>query len=234
MISRIRQKTIDVQSLSRNLPLLGLGCALVCAWPVPGQAGRIEGRIHFAGRVVEAGPNPYPGRIGSDLATEEIADLRAREVAVYLRGLRRSADDGAAPDDPEMRQLSLRFEPRVLAIPVGTTVAFPNLDPVFHNVFSYSKTRRFDLGRYGKGKSKSITFDDPGLVEVFCDVHSSMQAFILIVDSDFVTQPGGDGTFVIDGVPEGPQTLVVWHPDYGEQEFSIQVGAETVRFDLSF
>lgn len=178
--------------------------------------------------------NPYPGQAGSDLSTPEIADRRVREVAIYLRGL--SAPDGAdpAPDQPEMSQRSLRFDPRVLAIPVGTTVAFPNLDPVFHNVFSYSRTKRFDLGRYRKGQSKSVTFDEPGLVEVFCDVHASMQAFILIVDSDFVTQPGEDGSFVIDGVPEGPQTLVIWHPDQGEQEFTITVGPDPVRFDLSF
>lgn len=200
-------------------------------WPVSGQAGRIEGRIRFAGPGPASAPNPYPGRIGSDLAGPEIEDRSVREVAIWLRGLN---DGSASGDIPEMKQRSLRFDPGVLAVPVGTTVSFPNLDPVFHNVFSYSKARRFDLGRYGQGRTKTVTFDEPGLVEVFCDVHASMQAFILIVDSDYVTQPGQDGRFVIDGVPEGPQTLVVWHPDRGEQEFTVHVGEEPVRFDLSF
>lgn len=201
------------------------------AWPESSHAGRIEGRIRISGSGAAARPNPYPGQLGSDLSSGEVDEQQVMEVAVYLRGVR---DEGSGSETPEMRQESLRFEPSVLAIPVGTTVGFPNLDPVFHNVFSYSKTRRFDLGRYGQGKSKSVTFDEPGLVEVFCDVHSSMQAFILIVDSDFVTQPANDGSFVIDGVPEGKQTLVVWHPEHGEQEFTIVVGEETVNFDLTF
>lgn len=209
--------------------LMTVGMLALC--PVSSQAGRIEGRIRFAGGPGSTAPNPYPGQIGSDLVESEVEDRRVQEVAIYLRGLHA---DGEAADLPELKQHALRFEPRVLAVPTGTTVSFPNLDPVFHNVFSYSRTRRFDLGRYGQGKTKTVTFDDPGLVEVFCDVHASMQAFILIVDSDFVTQPGRDGSFVIDGVPEGLQTLVIWHPDHGEQEFTLDVGAEPVRFDLSF
>ena len=200
-------------------------------WPVSSHAGRIEGRIRAVGSGSTSRPNPYPGQLGSDLSSGEVASQEVTEVAVYLKGLR---SEDAGEDSPEMRQRSLRFEPSVLAIPVGTTVSFPNLDPVFHNVFSYSKARRFDLGRYGQGKSKSVTFEEPGLVEVFCDVHASMQAFILIVDSDYVTQPGSDGYFVIDGVPEGKQTLVVWHPEYGEQEFTVVVGEEPVNFDLNF
>lgn len=218
---------------SGSRAFLGLCLLLALAtWPVPGHAGRIEGRIRFTGSAPAARMNPYPGQVGSDLAQGEIADGRVEEVAIYLEGAR--SGPGTEQPDPEMSQRSLRFDPRVLAIPVGTTVSFPNEDPVFHNVFSYSRARRFDLGRYRKGKSRSVTFDEPGLVEVFCDVHSSMQAFILVVESDFVTQPASDGSFVIDGVPEGPQKLVVWHPDHGEQEFTITVGPEPVRFDLSF
>ena len=79
-----------------------------------------------------------------------------------------------------MDQRDQTFVPHVLAITVGTTVEFPNSDLTFHNVFSLSKTKSFDLGRYSRGKSKSVRFDRPGVVQVFCDIHSHMSAFILV------------------------------------------------------
>ena len=92
-----------------------------------------------------------------------------------------------------MDQRNETFVPHLLAITVGTTVDFPNNDRTYHNVFSLSKRQRFDLGRYGAGHSKSVRFDHPGVVRVFCDIHSHMNAFILVFNHRFfnITDPDG-------------------------------------------
>jgi plastocyanin len=110
-----------------------------------------------------------------------------------------------------MDQRNETFAPHVLAIDVGTLVDFPNNDQTFHNVFSLSKTKRFDLGRYGRGRSKSVRFDRPGIVRVFCDIHSHMSAFILVFGHRFFSVTDNEGRYQIDGVPPGTYTLVAWN-----------------------
>jgi hypothetical protein len=124
---------------------------------------------------------------------------------------------------PTMMQHDTAFVPAALVIPVGTTVSFPNTDPFFHNVFSYSRTERFDLGRYPKGVTKSVTFDKPGIVKVYCEVHHFMRAVIVVTENPFHAVVGADGSFRIDGVPAGRYTLVIWHPDLGTVEKSVVV-----------
>lgn len=200
------------------------------------QAGRIEGTVRLAGQTTtRATISPYAGRLGGDVERTSPPAATPEEIAVHLGIAGDVAPPPAedpSPPTPEMRQVSIRFDPRVLAIPVGTTVAFPNMDPVFHNVFSYSPTRRFDLGRYGQGKSRSVTFDEPGLVKVFCDVHAEMSAYILIVDSPWVTQPDAGGNFAIEDVPPGVHRMTLWHPDRGERTVEIEVGDDTVHVEL--
>lgn len=103
------------------------------------------------------------------------------------------------------------FQPQVLAVPLGATVAFPNQDPILHNVFSVSGKNRFDLGLYRGGESKSTTFTAPGVVQVFCNVHHSMAAYVLVLETPYYAQPETSGEFVVGGLPEGPGTLTVWH-----------------------
>ncbi len=120
----------------------------------------------------------------------------------------------ARPAEPAEYQLSTRrrqFEPRVLVIPVGSNVRFPNDDPILHNVFSASPPNRFDLGLYGRSDGKLHHFDSPGLVRVFCNVHPAMSAHIVVVNSPFFTRPEGDGRFSLDQLPEGPGRLTLWH-----------------------
>ena len=90
-------------------------------------------------------------------------------------------------------------------------VDFPNSDRTYHNVFSLSKTRPFDLGRYAAGRSKSVRFDRPGIVRVFCDIHSHMSAFILVFGHRFFTVTDEDGRYRLEGVPPGSYTVSVWH-----------------------
>jgi hypothetical protein len=110
-----------------------------------------------------------------------------------------------------MDQRDETFVPHVLAITVGTTVDFPNSDPVFHNVFSLSKTRSFDLGRYPAGRSKAVRFDRPGVVQVFCEIHSHMSAYILVFSHRFFAVTDNEGGYRIDQVPPGTYTLVLWY-----------------------
>ena len=101
--------------------------------------------------------------------------------------------------------------PHVLAIVAGTTVDFPNNDRTYHNVFSLSKTRSFDLGRYAAGHSKAVRFDRPGIVRVFCDIHSHMSAFILVFAHRYFAVTDDDGRYRIDNVPPGTYTVVAWN-----------------------
>ena len=91
--------------------------------------------------------------------------------------------------------------PRVVIVQTGAEVTFPNEDPILHNVFSNSPGNRFDLGHYGNSPGKTKRFDQPGLVRVFCNVHSSMSAHIVVVDSPYFTKPDRDGRFELDAVP---------------------------------
>ena len=102
-----------------------------------------------------------------------------------------------------MDQRNETFVPHVLAITTGTTVDFPNSDRIYHNVFSLSKTKSFDLGRYAVGRSQSIRFDRPGIVRVFCDIHSHMNAFILVFNHPFFALTDAEGRYRIDNVPPG-------------------------------
>jgi len=91
------------------------------------------------------------------------------------------------------------------------SVEFPNGDPIFHNVFSLSKPASFDLGRYPKGSSRSVRFDKPGMVKVFCHIHSDMSAVIVVLDNPYFATPDRHGRYSIDGLPPGEYTVVGWH-----------------------
>jgi plastocyanin len=139
------------------------------------------------------------------------------------------------PRRAELRQQGQAFVPRVLAVLVGTAVDFPNDDPFYHNVFSYSSAKRFDLGRYGKGKSRSVVFERPGLVKVFCDIHSDMAAYIVVLDTPLFAVPTTTGEFVIANVPPGEYVATAWHPDCGPWSGSVSIpadGAATLEIDL--
>jgi hypothetical protein len=109
-----------------------------------------------------------------------------------------------------MDQRNEQFVPRLLAITVGTIVSFPNNDSKFHNVFSLSKTHPFDLGRYPPGKTGAERFDRPGLVRVFCDIHSHMSGYILVFSHPYFAVTDADSRYLIRSVPAGSYTLMIW------------------------
>ena len=134
-----------------------------------------------------------------------------RRGVVYLETAPRAAFDEREPGRTAMDQRNERFVPHVLAVMVGTFVEFPNSDLTYHNVFSLSRAKRFDLGRYAAGKSKGVRMDRPGVVRVFCDIHSHMNAFVLVFNHPFFDVTDDDGRFELPSLPAGTYTLVGWY-----------------------
>jgi plastocyanin len=123
------------------------------------------------------------------------------------------------------------FTPHVAVVPVGSTVTFPNRDGFDHNVFSLSDPTPFDLGLYERGDGKSVTFPRPGLIRVYCNIHSTMSGFIRVVDTPWFSQPAGDGSFSIAGVPPGEYVLHAWH-ERALAEDSVAVTVTAAGADL--
>jgi plastocyanin len=117
----------------------------------------------------------------------------------------------------QILQKDKTFEPHVLAIPVGATVEFPNLDPIFHNAFSNYDGQVFDVALYPPGTSRSVKFRRPGIVRVFCNIHSSMSAIVVVLRSPYFGTTDEDGEFHIDDVPKGRYRLEVYHERATEQ-----------------
>ena len=181
-------------------------------------SGGIEGRISVR-QLPAVVANRYAGADGAGTRTVE-----ALPAVVYIEGV----VPGSTPApvrQSEMAQQDTAFQPPILIVPIGTTVRFPNQDKFFHNVFSYSKAKRFDLGRYPKGEAKSVTFDKAGGVAVFCEIHKWMRGAILVVENPYFAIVAKDGTFSIPNVPPGRYKVAVWHPERGKKTFTIVVGA---------
>jgi plastocyanin len=111
----------------------------------------------------------------------------------------------------EMRQENKTFKPHVVAIPVGGTVTFPNLDPIYHNVFSNFSGQAFDLPLYAPNTTKSVVFVKPGTVQVFCQIHATMSAIIQVVPTPWYALTPPSGTFSMDNVPPGDYELRIFH-----------------------
>jgi plastocyanin len=137
------------------------------------------------------------------------------------------------PINTTLRQRNRHFEPEILVIPVGSTVSFPNADPIFHNVFSLSKNKQFDLGYYPAGETRTVKFDRSGLVQVYCHLHADMSAAILVLPTASWTRPAHDGSFSLPDVPPGTYELVVWHRSGGFFRRRVTVSSgETLAIEL--
>jgi plastocyanin len=149
---------------------------------------------------------------GAVPAPKQPATTEFANVVIYLDSVPPTQDGNSVPATRlAIEQRGEIFTPHVLPVLRGSVVEFPNEDPVFHNVFSLSRSRSFDLGRYPKGTSKSVHFDRAGTVQVFCHIHSDMSAVVLVLDNPFFTIPAPPGQYAIDGVPAGDYRLVAWH-----------------------
>ena len=185
------------------------------------DAGTIRGVVRLKAKVRG---NPLPTAAYAPRSVERHdppPTPEIRHVLVYLRG---APFRGTLPATTrEVVQEHEAFVPRIVAVTTGSTVSFPNADPIFHNVFSLSGTGSFDLGRYPRGQSRDRVFTKPGLVKVYCHIHSHMSASILVLDHPYFSIPEQDGSFTLSNVPAGTYTIVGWHERIGERARVVQV-----------
>ena len=166
--------------------------------------------------------------------------VRVRRTTADLDSFVVSVDDidgpFSVPTRPVMMdQKSLRFVPHVLPILVGTSVQFPNSDPLAHNVFSISEAKRFNLGLYGPGTVRQVRFDRPGVVQLLCNVHLEMSGYIVVLKNPYFARTAADGTYRIAGVPAGKHRVRCWHERFPEQAKVVDVptnGAAALDFDM--
>jgi len=212
-----------------SLPLGLMACVLSTPCGARGQdVAVVEGTL-------VAGPGPARKTASRYLAGITVPrDMQPVASVVYLVG-----DGLAAPSADraetvvDVMQRDTAFMPSAITIRTGTVVRFPNADPFFHNVFSYARNARFDLGRYPEGESREVAFHQAGIARVFCEVHEFMRAVVLVTDHPFHAVVAHDGSFRIEGVPPGDHTLIAYHPDGGSIERTVVVrGGERVRVDL--
>jgi plastocyanin len=136
---------------------------------------------------------------------------------------------------PVMDQRGFQFRPCVMAVQTGTPVSFPNKDPMYHSVFSYSAARKFDLGRYRAGEEPdAVVFDKPGTVSLFCEIHEHMRAQIVVVDTPYFVVTDAKGNFKLPNLPAGSHTFHVWLGPKESFEKKIELKAgEIVKVDWS-
>lgn len=184
------------------------------------KQGEVRGRITIARADADAPKSPMidrysthrPAMTGSESSPPTQSPYKLSERAVvYLESESTKGQVYTPPAaHPVLDQKDLTFHPQVLPILIGTTVDFPNRDNLFHNVFSYSQPKEFDLGRYPTGNMKSVRFDKPGIVRVYCDIHSHMNATILILENPYFAVPDEQGSFTIKNVAPGSYTVKFW------------------------
>jgi plastocyanin len=125
-----------------------------------------------------------------------------------------------------MEQKDLKFIPRVLAVLVQTTVDFPNQDKTFHNVYSNSEAKKFDLGLYPSGKSRSVTFDKAGVVKILCNAHPNMEAYVVVKNHPYFAVADARGNYSLNGIPLGKYRVEVWHPELGTRTTPVELVRE--------
>jgi plastocyanin len=193
------------------------------------DGGGISGTVHFpeSGKAKPRLKIRYPDQ----MPRQDMKEQPYSPALVYLEGVPSAK---LAEGVVEIKQEGLQFQPRAVAVQRGMRVSFPNLDKEYHNVFSYSKAKRFDLGRYPKGETREVTFDETGLIRVFCEIHEHMRAFVLVVDNPYYATSSLDGKFSLPKVPVGTYTLVAWHEQFEPVRQKVEVKAAGVQVDVVF
>ena len=187
--------------------------------PAPQQLAVVSGRVEIGIPVASRRPSAaYPTRAvpAPALALES----ERRHVVVYLRD---APPQAVPPMQVAIRQEHERFTPRVVAVTVGSEVEFPNDDPIYHNVFSLSRAKNFNRGRYPRGDTRRVRFDRPGIVKVFCEIHSHMSATVMIFDHPWFAVPGEDGRFELPAMPAGDRQITAWHARLGDTTLRVQL-----------
>jgi len=219
-----------------SIALLGAYCgvaALVCL-SQPGsllnnpRSASIRGTVRIESKIQSKSLalNLYLRRGVTPNKKSQSPPSELENVVLYLEGEFTSSFD-PPEKNPQILQADETFVPHVLPVIRGTTVTFPNGDPFFHNVFSLSSAKSFDLGRYPKHQVRSIRFDRPGIVKIFCHIHSHMSAVVIVFDHPYFTTANAGGKFRLDNIPPGNYELVAWHERLKPQKQPITLRAGT-------
>jgi plastocyanin len=205
------------------------------AYPVAGahapllETGSVAGTVRIVTpptrRLPSAGA--YPTRNVAVASVHDSSELP--NVVVFVK----APPTPAPPSRVSIRQKDEEFVPHLVAVTVGSTVDFPNEDLIFHNVFSLSRGGTFDLGRYPRGQTKGRTFHEPGIIKVYCNLHSHMNAVVRVFDHPFFAIPDDEGHFTIKGMTPGRYDVVAWHERVGDVTFEADIAAGQVA-SLSF
>lgn len=213
--------------------ILALLASGFVAWTAS-DAGTIVGTVRAQGKAgseQEAGSGKYDSHKFKFAERVDYAEIH--DFVVYID--QPLGDKPLPPAKPlqVVVQQDASFAPHVLPVVVGTTVDWPNKDVIFHNAFSFSEAKPFDLGMY-KDKTKSVTFDKPGRVDVFCSIHTSMHCIILVLENPFYATTDAKGKFTIPNVPAGTYRLKAWHERLPSQTKEVKVPESgEVRVDVT-
>ncbi len=169
--------------------------------------------------------------VSVSLADVKTDDSTPEKAVYWIAGAERPPTE---EESYTISQKGTQFNPPFLVVPAGSSVAMPNDDDVAHNVFSFSEPKNFNLGIYPKGQSKSVVFDAPGLVEIYCSIHQHMSASVLVVPSASFAVGDESGAGLIEDVSPGRYVLGIWRADRGFTEIEIDIpDQETVEVNVS-
>lgn len=194
------------------------------------QAGSVDGLIVIKRKLTKRNVTPSASiyqrgtavPLGANDADDDPLSFERSRVVVYIEGRGTSSKSATVAT---LEQKDRRFVPDLLVVPAGSTISFPNQDPIFHNVFSLSKAKTFDLGYYPKDQSRKVVVSEPGIVFVNCHLHPNMAASIVVTPNGWATRAGRDGHFNIPDVAPGKYEVVAWHKAAGFFRQTVQVGA---------
>jgi plastocyanin len=225
--------------LTRGAGLLFISLALSASLTAESIEGTVVIKKRLTKRRVTASVPLYERGPAVELDSDKDADPLAFErsrVVIYLEGkfpsepsatgaVVREAAPAKEATIARMDQANRQFSPDTLVIQAGSKVSFPNLDPIFHNVFSLSGPKTFDLGNYPKGDTRLVAFPEPGIVYVNCHLHPNMAATIVVAPNRWNTKADGEGRFALHDVPPGKYTIVAWHKAAGFFRQQVQIAA---------
>ena len=242
MVNRATRKTFSARKSDLNSnPTMKTICSaiILSLTTIAVVAGTITGNVSAQGKTNAdntVGDGAYTSH--KYKFVEKVDYAAMHDFVVYIEG---SFGTNSAPSTNAATVTTTRvaqedavFSPHILPVMVGTTVEWPNNDRIYHNVFSMSDAKQFDLGLYkGNPPDKRVTFDKPGRVDVFCSIHTSMNCIVLVLENPYFASTDENGNYTITNVPPGKYKLKAWHERLpaDEREITVPTNGE-VRVDF--